>query len=157
MNRTIRTLAAATLFAEADLPTGVRFKVTEPADLREALQNGRLWIALTGEDKVIGFAMADVVDGQAYLVEVDVLPDYGRQGIGTKLIRAVVEWARSQNLDALWLVTFHHLPWNAPFYERLGFSVVEAAEHGAELTRLIQEEAELGINIDNRVAMRVSC
>jgi len=150
-------LAAATLFSEADLPSAVRYKVTEPTDLREALQQNRLWVALTREDEIIGFSMADIVDDQAYLVEVDVLPDYSRQGIGTKLIGAVIQWARSQGFDTLWLVTFCHLPWNAPFYERLGFSVVDPAEHGAELASLIEEEAQVGIDIDNRVAMRISC
>lgn len=150
-------LAAAALFSEVDLPSEVRFRVTEPADLREALQQNRLWVALTREDRIVGFAMADIVDGQAYLVEVDVLPDYGRQGIGTKLIGVAMEWARSQSLVALWLVTFHHLPWNAPFYEKLGFSVVDPVEHGAELAGLIEEEAQLGINIENRVAMRILC
>lgn len=150
-------LAAATLFSDTDLPTDIRYKVTEPTDLREALQENRLWVAMTRDEEITGFAMADIVDGQAYLVEVDVLPDYGRQGIGTKLIGAVLEWARLQGLDSLWLVTFCHLPWNAPFYEKLGFSVVDPAEHGAELASLIEEEARVGINIDNRVAMRISC
>ena len=150
-------LAAATLFSEADLPSEVRFKVTEPADLRAALQQNRLWVALTCENRMVGFAMADIVDGQAHLVEVDVLPDFARQGIGTKLIGVAIDWARSQSLVALWLVTFRHLPWNAPFYEKLGFSVVDPAEHGVELTSLIEEEAQLGINVENRVAMRFSC
>lgn len=150
-------LAAAAAFTEADLPQDIRYKVTEPADLREALQQKRLWVATSGEDRMVGFAMADVVDGQAYLVEVDVLPDYCRQGIGTQLVNTVVAWARAEGLAFLWLVTFRHLPWNAPFYAKLGFSIADPAEHGAELASLIEEEGQLGINIKNRVAMRISC
>ena len=150
-------LAAAAMFSEADLPRNIRFKVSEPGDLRDALHDRRLWVAHAGNEEIVGFAMADVVDNEAYLVEVDVLPDYCRQGIGTQLVSTVVDWTRAQGLRNLWLVTFRHLPWNAAFYEKLGFSIAEPAEHGAELASLIEEEGQLGINISNRVAMRISC
>lgn len=150
-------LAAAAVFAESDLPASIRYKVTEPADLRAAMQQNRLWVAIDGGDRIAGFAMVDFADGQAYLVEVDVLPEYGRQGIGRRLVGAAIDWARSKGFDSLWLITFAHLPWNAPFYEKLGFSIVDRAEHGAELAGLIEEEGQLGINTDNRVAMRISC
>jgi GNAT superfamily N-acetyltransferase len=150
-------LAAAAIFSEADLPQDIRYKVTESDDLREALQQERLWVATSGQGGTVGFAMADVVDGQAYLVEINVLPDFSRQGIGTQLVNTVLAWARRQELATLWLVTFRHLPWNAPFYAKLGFSVVDPAEHGDELAGLIEEEGRIGINIDNRVAMKISC
>lgn len=150
-------LAAASMFAEADLPQNVRYKVTEPADLRTAMQEKRIWVAVVDERKTAGFAMTDIADGQAYLVEVDVLPEYSRKGIGTQLVGAAIAWARSQGLASLWLITFRHVPWNAPFYEKLGFSIVDPAEHGVELASLIEEEGQLGINTDNRVVMRIPC
>lgn len=150
-------LAAAATFAETDLPQNIRFKVTEPEDLRAAMQQGRLWIAEDHAGKTAGFAMADIADGEAYLVEVDVLPEFSRQGIGTQLVGNTIEWARLQGLESLWLITFSHLPWNAPFYEKLGFSVVEPEEHGEDLASLIEEEGQLGINTSNRVVMRISC
>lgn len=149
--------AAATVFSEVDLPQSLRFKVTEPDDLRDALDDERLWVATTVDERIAGYALADVVDQQAYLAEVDVLPEYFRQGIGTKLVNTVVNWATTQGFESLWLVTFRHLPWNAPFYEKLGFSLVNPAEHGKELASLIEEEGRLGINVSDRVAMRILC
>ena len=41
------------------------------------------------------------------------------------------------------------------FYEKLGFQVMDSTEHGRELAGLIEEEHRIGINIANRVAMRM--
>jgi GNAT superfamily N-acetyltransferase len=97
--------------------------------------------------------MADVVDSDAYIAEVGVTPEFGGRGIGTRLVEAAIAWARDQGFDAIRLVTFSHLPWNAPFYEKLGFSVVDRPEPGTELAGLMEEERRAGIEITNRVAM----
>jgi hypothetical protein len=55
----------------------------------------------------------------------------------------------------LGLVTFKHLPWNAPFYAKLGFIVMDAPEYGPGFSKLFDDEKRLGINIENRVAMRL--
>jgi GNAT superfamily N-acetyltransferase len=147
-------LAGVTLFSETDLPQHIRHRVTAIEDLREALEDGRLWTACEA-DHVVGFALADVVDGQAYLTEVDVLPDYGRQGIGSRLVETVVNWARDGGFSSLSLLTFRHLAWNAPFYEKLGFRPIAAAEHGPEIEGLMSDEADIGIDRSMRVAMRL--
>ena len=149
-------LAAASMFPEADLPQRIRHRVTKTEYLRESLDSGRLWTATTGEGGVVGFAMADVVDGEAYLVEVDVSPEYGRRGIGRDLVQTVIAWARESGFGTLWLITFNHIPWNAPFYEKLGFSTVDRPQPGTELAGLMEEERRAGIDISRRVAMRLT-
>ena len=148
-------LAAATLFAEADLPHTVRHKVTAPRDLRDALERGQLWVAVAPDDRVVGFAMAGIVDGHAYLDELDVLPEFGRRGIGTRLVETVADWARAGHHVSVSLVTFRHLRWNAPFYEKLGFSALNSSEHGAEIAGLLREEKRAGIDVARRVVMRM--
>ena len=148
-------IAAAAMFPEADLPLEFRHKVTEMRDLRAAVDRGQMWVAVNEQQKTVGFASADVVDGQAYLEELDVLPDFGRQGIGTRLLARVINWARDQQFRYLVLVTFRHLPWNAPFYEKLGFEVLNSSEHGPEIAGLIKEERLAGLNVANRVVMRL--
>ena len=149
-------LAAATMFAEADLPVAVRYLVTEDAHLHQAQRDARLWVALTADRIPVGFAMADIVDGSAHLDEMDVHPDYGRQGIGTRLMAAFIGWARAECYPVVTLVTFRHLPWNAPFYEKIGFVSMQTAEIGAELAALLGEEARAGIDTRNRTCMKLS-
>lgn len=147
-------LAAAALFSEADLPQRLRYKVIAAADLSRAMRDGRLWVALV-DARIAGFVMANIVDGQAFLDELDVHPAFGRRGIGTSLVGEVVRWARRQRCETLSLITFCHLRWNAPFYEKLGFIRLTAEEHGPELAGLIDEEALVGIDRGKRVAMRL--
>ena len=148
-------LASAALFSERDLPANIRFRVTELDDLLSAQQDERLWIAVNEKKRVVGFVAGDLVDGEAYLQELGVLPEFGKKGIGTRLVAAVVGWARDSGFSSLGLVTFKHLPWNAPFYAKLGFIVMDASEYGPGFSKLFDDEKRLGINIENRVAMRL--
>ncbi len=51
------------------------------------------------------------------------------------------------------LTTFASLPWNAPFYERLGFRRLAGAERGGRLAALLRAEERRGLR--DRVAMRL--
>lgn len=51
-------------------------------------------------------------------------PDRARQGLGKRLLVTAAAWAQQQGLAALTLTTYAHVPWNAPYYERLGFRIM---------------------------------
>jgi GNAT superfamily N-acetyltransferase len=147
--------AAAGLFPEAELPLAVRFRVTDTAILRRARQESRLWIAVSGRGKPVGFAYTSEVDGQAHLAEMDVHPQHGRRGIGTRLVDSAARWARENDYSQLTLITFRNLPWNAPFYRKLGFTDVSREAAGDEILSLLAEEATIGIDVARRVIMRL--
>jgi len=44
------------------------------------------------------------------------------------LLDHVAGWAARRGLPALTLITFRGVPWNAPYYERLGFRELVPAE-----------------------------
>jgi len=146
--------AAASVFSEADLPLHIRFRVTDRKTLADAQRERRLWVAVNSKGEPVGFALACVIDEQAHLDEMDVLPDYARRGIGTKLVETVVKWADDEGFDELTLTTFRHLPWNAPYYAALGFEIVEACMQGDEMHELMRKEAKAGLKAANRVCMR---
>jgi len=148
--------AAAAMFSENDLPPELRFLVTDQETLIEAQGEKRLWTALDGNKIAVGFALARVVDGYAHLEEVGVHPDHGRQGLGSRLLGAVIDWARAGGFPGVTLITFRHLPWNAPFYERHGFVQIDDQQTTGTLREFIREEAEAGLEPRNRVAMRYS-
>lgn len=145
--------AAASVFTTADLPLHLRYRVTATDTLRLAMGDRRLWVATDTAGRTVGFALAEVADGQAYLSEIDVHPDYARQGIGRRLVAAVIDWASAQRFGRVLLVTFSHLPWNAPFYGKLGFVELPAREIGPEIASFMEEEKQAGINVDNRIVM----
>lgn len=78
---------------------------------------------LTGADagQPIAFAAFAAIDNSAYIEEIDVLPNHAGQRLAARLIDAVEPWARAQGLPILTLSTFSTIPWNAPYYRRLGF------------------------------------
>jgi GNAT superfamily N-acetyltransferase len=94
---------------------------------------GRAWVAVDEHDEPAGFAVADVVDGCAHIEQVSVHPAHAGQRIGATLLDHVAGWAARHRLRALTLVTFRGVPWNAPYYERLGFRELAPAEITPEL------------------------
>jgi predicted N-acetyltransferase YhbS len=77
-------------------------------------------------------------------------------GVGRALLKAVIEWATAHHLAALTLTTFRDVPWNAPFYNRLGFKVLSAPRLDTRLATLLRKEAEGGFAESTRCAMRLS-
>ena len=135
----------------ADLP-----EVLAPADgLAAAYERGQVWVAAARSGgTLVGFAYADLVDGAVHLEELDVVPKWGGRGIGRALVATVVADAAARGLSAVTLTTFRDVPWNAPFYARLGFRVVAPAELGPGLARIFAHEARRGLPERLRVVMR---
>ena len=105
-------------------------------------------------DEPVGFAVVDVVDGAAHIEQVSVHPAHAHQRIGAMLLDHVADWAARQGLPAMTLVTFRGVPWNAPYYERLGFRELVASEVTPGLTA--RRAADRGADGDSyaRVCMR---
>jgi len=122
-------------------------------DLAAHQRAGRVWV-LVADERPIGFAVADVVGGTAHLEELDVLPAFGRQGLGRRLVDQVCAWAEARGYPAVTLSTFRDVPWNAPLYARMGFRVLEPHEIGPALHQVRQRERAAGIPIEARVVMR---
>ncbi len=115
---------------------------------------GRMWIAADGDDRPVAYCLVDLVDGATHIEQVSVSPAYARHGLGRRLIELVAEWARESDRPVLTLRTFRDVPWNAPYYARLGFTVVPDDHLTAGLRALGAVEERLGLTRWPRVAMR---
>ena len=146
--------AAAALFPEEDLPRHLAQDTKDIDEFSEAAREGQLWVAWAPDEELVGFALVDLVDGTPHLEELDVHPDHGRRGVGSALVETVAAWALDCGFSALTLSTFRHLPWNAPFYARLGFVEIEEEELGSGLRAVRRQEKANGLDIAKRVLMR---
>jgi GNAT superfamily N-acetyltransferase len=144
---------AAKLFIGHGVPESVINEETSEAEFRQAERDGLLWVAVSELGASVGFARVETLDGAAHLEEIDVHPAHGRRGIGSALVRAVCDWARQSELSAVTLTTFRDIPWNAPFYARLGFFELAADRWSPSLAVLVREEAERGLESERRVVM----
>lgn len=121
--------------------------------LEQQQQQDLVWVAINNSDRPVGFAVVLIVDGLAHLHELSVAPQYGRQGIGTKLTKEVINWAKQASFPGITLSTFRDIAWNAPFYRKLGFREMPKAEIGTELDNIRRKEAEAGLPIEERILM----
>lgn len=92
---------------------------------------GATAILVAGEPPV-GFARIELEAGEAYLDQLSVHPSSMRQGIGSALLEAAVQWAGDHGHDSIFLATFRDVAWNAPFYRRHGFVEVSASTPGMQ-------------------------
>jgi GNAT superfamily N-acetyltransferase len=145
--------AAAAPFAPYGLAEVFANALTPEEDLREGLHAGLLWTAVDAAGAPIGFALGCIVEGNAHLDELDVHPDHARRGIGTALVTTFLEHARRAGFRAATLTTLRHVPWNAPFYEGLGFRVLDAGSLTPGLAALLRAEIFRGLPAHARVAM----
>lgn len=115
--------------------------------------SGRAWV-LEGDDGTpAAYVLVDVLDGNAHVEQVSVHPMFRGLGYGARLVDHVAAWAAAQGMESVTLTTFTDVPWNAPYYERLGFVVLTEAEIGPELRARREEEAAHGLDPDTRVCM----
>jgi GNAT superfamily N-acetyltransferase len=138
----------------------------EPSTLEGARQEGRLWVAAvmsgretgpgSGEGEIIGFALADILDGEAYLAQLSVRLAFQGRGVGRELVDAVLAWARERSLAAVTLCTFGDVGWNRPLYEGLGFVVVPEEQWTPPVRSAFEADGALGLDLDRRVVMRLA-
>jgi putative acetyltransferase len=147
-------LAAARLLV-GHAPESVLSEATSAADFERACREDHLWVALNG-DAPVGFAQVEVFEaGVAHLDELDVHPDHGRRGLGRRLVGVVRDWAVRKHFGSVTLSTFRDVPWNMPFYAKLGFTVVPSVELTPALRWVVDDETRRGLDVERRVVMRL--
>jgi GNAT superfamily N-acetyltransferase len=128
--------------------------LTPHEELHQAQRAGRVWVATGPSGRPIGFAFATIIDGYCHLEELSVLPDFGRRGVGAALVQTVCAYAVSNNWAGVTLTTFSDVPWNAPFYERLGFEIIDTTLLTPGLARAFADEKRRGLPLHLRCVMR---
>ncbi|WP_109910255.1 GNAT family N-acetyltransferase [Klebsiella variicola] len=105
----------------------------------------------------IGFILTEPLDDALFIVEVAVHQDWQHQGIGRMLLKQVIEGAQQMGYPAaVTLTTFREVPWNAPFYTRLGFTMLDELTLPAGLAAKREQETRHGLPPESRCAMRLS-
>jgi len=147
-------MRAGQLFADAGLQ-GVADNEPESEEyLRSFMAGGALHVAVDAQDQPVGFALTGLLDGAGHLYELSVDPDHGRRGLGARLVEAGCDYAKAQGCRAMTLSTFLDLPWNGPFYRKLGFNHVARAAWTPGLHLLYLREVDIGLPVERRGFMR---
>jgi GNAT superfamily N-acetyltransferase len=109
--------------------------------LSRAVRAGHLWVVVGDGGAVQGFVHVSTCHGTAHIEQVSVDPRFAHRGLGRALIEHVSAWAARSGLIRLTMTTFVDVPWNGPYYRRLGFTPVCRAEMSdAERARMAHNE-----------------
>jgi GNAT superfamily N-acetyltransferase len=122
---------------EVERAAGARFReigMAEVADneptpvsiLEDRASSGRLLIARDGKGSLAGFLIWSPKDGLAYIEEVSVDPAHAGHKLAARMIDRLCADVRA-DFARVSLATFRDVPWNAPYYTKLGFVEISAS------------------------------
>jgi GNAT superfamily N-acetyltransferase len=125
-------------------------------DLMTAVERQLMWVAEWASDgavDVAGFLFAEPSISGLYLRELAVATIAQRHGIGKALMLAGIAAARDRGDAQVLLTTQRNLPWNAPFYARLGFEIIEDEAIPPDVHRRLRGQFAAGFDAATRCAM----
>ena len=143
-------VAAGRAFAAIGMTAIAEDEPFSVAELREFERDGGAWV-FADDGRVVAYAVVKWVDGVVHIEQVSVHPEAAGRGIGAALIEHA---GLAYDTPALTLTTFTEVPWNGPYYERLGFRVLSAAEETPGLREIRRMEAARGLDAWPRACMR---
>jgi ribosomal protein S18 acetylase RimI-like enzyme len=118
-------------------------------DHRLYITAGTEWVTENEAGVPVGFLATQIIATDLHLWEFAVCEGVQGRRIGRQMIDTAEAFARERQLESLTLTTFTDVPWNAPWYSRLGFQI---DRDDARLAALVQ--AELKSGLPRRCAMR---
>ncbi len=106
------------------------------------IAQGDVTVAVDGHSIPCGYSTAYTIESDLFLYHLFVSTARGQQGLGTFLLRSVMERARAENRRAITLCTAGNIPWNAPYYSRHGFVILKDEEMPSYLLKFLNEDRE---------------
>lgn len=106
------------------------------------------------EGACVGFVMFALLRASIYVEALDVVSTHAGRRIGAALLDQVDARAREKGAARVELSTFRDVPWNAPYYQRLGFSELGENDLDAGLKRIRALRIARGVDETRRVFMR---
>ncbi|CAO3379793.1 GNAT family N-acetyltransferase [Azospirillum argentinense] len=121
---------------------------------RALIADGVAFVAEAAGFGIAAFLNGTVTADALHLWQVAVHRDWQGRGLGRQLIEAAQRHAADHGVPSLTLTTFRDVPWNEPYYRRLGFVTLGDGQIDPRLRAVLDAEARAGLPIAQRCAMR---
>ncbi len=144
--------SAATRFADVNMPEIANGAGLSRDIVSMFLRRGGLFLMLHGT-RPVGFVAACLLDGAGHIAELDVVPTHAGRKLGSRLIDRVADWSAERGCRLLTLTTYRDVPWNAPYYARLGFRECTLNELGREHREVWEGQRAMGLCMARRLFM----
>ncbi|MFF0161396.1 GNAT family N-acetyltransferase [Streptomyces sp. NPDC005263] len=146
--------AAGQCFRDIGMPEIAEDEPLPLGELAGYHHAGLAWAMADDADAPVAYLIADRVEGNLHVEQVSVHPDSARRGVGRSLLEHLAAHAGREGAPALTLTTFTEVPWNAPYYARCGFQLIDDSGLTPGLRRIREREAAHGLDRWPRVCMR---
>ncbi|QBF26812.1 GNAT family N-acetyltransferase [Pseudomonas tructae] len=137
---TVERSAAQAFLRHPGLEWIARGPVMSLEDHLGFIEAGHEWLLTDEHDPPQGFICATPAGTDLFIHELSVAQALQGQGQGRRLIATVRQWASDQGFQGLTLTTFVQVPWNAPFYARLGFELLTETQLSQALSQQLRRE-----------------
>ncbi|EPE24397.1 Acyl-CoA N-acyltransferases (Nat) [Glarea lozoyensis ATCC 20868] len=146
--------SAAEAFRSVDLEFLLDEPTVEVSALTQMARSNHLWIAVNDWDQPIGFLGGENLQGNFHIAEISVAQDFQGRGIGGALMRTMFEQIQREGYKYITLTTFKDVPWNGPWYKKMGFKEISPRAMKKQYTEILKDEAARGMDPDRRCIMR---
>lgn len=148
-------ISAAQSFRSVPALTWIATSDAMSADVhRRSIQTGTCWVAVNTVNTPVGFLTASVDHNDVHILEMSVASPWQGYGIGKALLQHLKQWALQEKLTGITLTTFQEVPWNAPFYSKMGFVILPNQALDQRLACVLDREHSHGFPKGSRCAMR---
>ena len=122
--------------------------------LDEAIPDGNVTVATDDHDTPIGWLLVSHAGSEPCIAQIAVLRAHGRRGVGSSLLEHAIDELTRAGHDSVVLDTARDLPWNAPWYRRHGFEVVDPSDWTDDMRTITAGQQQMGLDWSTRVHMR---
>ncbi|WP_035741401.1 GNAT family N-acetyltransferase [Arthrobacter sp. MA-N2] len=147
-------LAAGEIFRSLGMDAIAEDEPLTVTELALFQTRGGALVFTDASDVPVAYLLLERLDGNAHVEQLSVHPSHARRGLGSELLDNAEKWAQAEGLEWLTLTTFRDVPWNAPYYRRLGFEELEPDMLDDGLRGILECEALVGLSRWPRIAMR---
>jgi len=146
--------AAGSSFREIGMPEIAEDEPLPAEELARYMRDDHAWVAADDADLPAAYLIAGIVDGSLHIEQVSVHPRAAGRKIGRMLLEHAAAYAAAKGIGGLTLTTFAEVPWNAPYYARCGFRVLDESELPPGIRAITDREIACGLHRWPRVCMR---
>lgn len=141
-------------FLTTPYPTIAADPPHDSVELIERIAAQQIIVICESDRSPVGFVLFRPMGDALYLEEIDILPAHAGQRLGASLIDETERVAQASGCTSLILSTFRDVPFNAPYYTKLGFHVVPDQTLTSYMRTLKAEHTAAGLDENRRVFMR---
>ncbi|SMG28905.1 GNAT family N-acetyltransferase [Cedecea sp. NFIX57] len=150
----VEAVAARRFLAVPELAFLASAGVTDRQTHAAAIENKLAWKVTGNDGRIHGFCYCERHEDTLYLAEISTHPDFQRQGVGAMLLAEVKRMGQLLGVSQITLTTYRDVSWNAPWYGRHGFVVIDDAALTPMLARCLAHQRDEGLMVLPRCAMR---